>query len=65
MFKGAFGAGFAKGFGTTISEGIEQRRKEREKYLDMTLDNARAAAPGLAASDADISSMSGMFRSNE
>lgn len=61
MFKGAFGAGLAKGFGTTVAQGIEERRKEREKYLDMTIDNARRAAPGLAASDAEVAAMSGMY----
>ena len=61
MFKGAFGAGFAKGFGTTLAKGIEDRREERDKYLDMTIENARKAAPGLAASDADIKAKAGMF----
>jgi len=61
MFKGAFGAGLAKGFGTTLAEGIEERRKEREKYLDLTIDNARKAAPGLAASEAEVTAMAGMY----
>ena len=61
MFKGAFAAGFSQGFGETVSKGIEERRKEREKYLDMTLNNARAAAPGLAASDADVANMTAMY----
>lgn len=61
MFKGAFAAGFSQGFGETVSKGIEERRRQREKYLDMTLDNARAAAPGLAASEADVANMANMY----
>jgi len=65
MVKGAFGAGFAKGFGTTLAAGIEDRRRERNRYLDTVMDNARAAAPGLAASDAEVDAYTDMMKQME
>ena len=57
----AFGAGFAKGFGTGIAEGIETRRAERNKYLDLAIDNAKRVAPAYAQSEAEISQMEDMM----
>jgi len=34
MAWSAFAAGFSKGFGTELSEGIKERRKEQNKYVD-------------------------------
>lgn len=61
MIKGAFGAGFAKGFGETLAEGIATRRAQREKYVDLAIDNARRIAPAYAQSEAEISTMEDMM----
>jgi len=61
MIKGAFGAGFAKGFGTTLAEGIKERRAQREKYVDLAIDNAKRVAPAYAQSEAEISTMEDMM----
>lgn len=57
MIKGAFGAGFAKGFGTTLAEGMATRRAQREKYVDLAIDNAKRVAPAYAQSEAEISTL--------
>ena len=57
MIKGAFGAGFAKGFGTTLAEGMKERRSQREKYVDLAIDNAKRVAPAYAQSEAEISTL--------
>jgi hypothetical protein len=57
MIKGAFGAGFAKGFGTTLAEGMKERRAQREKYVDLAIDNAKRVAPAYAQSEAEISTL--------
>jgi plasmid maintenance system antidote protein VapI len=61
MIKGAFGAGFAKGFGTTLAEGMKERRAQREKYVDLAIDNAKRVAPAYAQSEAEISTMEDMM----
>ena len=61
MIKGAFGAGFAKGFGTTLAEGMKERREQREKYVDLAIDNAKRVAPAYAQSEAEISTMEDMM----
>ena len=62
MIKGAFGAGFAKGFGTTLAEGMKERRQQREKYVDLAIDNAKRVAPAYAQSEAEISTMEDMMQ---
>lgn len=62
MFGGAFGAGFAQGFGTTLAKGIEDRREQREKYIDLTLDNARATAPAFAESEMQVQQLETMMQ---
>ena len=57
MIKGAFGAGFAKGFGETLAEGMKERRAQREKYVDLAIDNAKRVAPAYAQSEAEISTL--------
>ena len=57
MIKGAFGAGFAKGFGETLAEGMATRRAQREKYVDLAIDNAKRVAPAYAQSEAEISTL--------
>ena len=61
MIKGAFGAGFTKGFGETLAEGMATRRSQREKYVDLAIDNAKRVAPAYAQSEAEISTMEDMM----
>lgn len=61
MIQGAFGAGFAEGFGTKLAEDITSRRKRRDKYVDNIIDNAKSLAPAYAQSEAEISNMEDMM----
>lgn len=49
---GAYGAGFAKGFGTDFAGRIDERKKLQEKYADLMIDSAKAKAPKYAAQTA-------------
>ena len=53
---GAFGAGFAQGFGNAFSESIEKRKASYEKYLDNQLATAKSLAPGYQQATADVNS---------
>lgn len=61
MAWSAFAAGFSKGFGEELSEGIKQRRQEQNKYVDNMMDTAKAWQPKFlkanAAVDADLELM--------
>lgn len=61
MAWSAFAAGFSKGFGEELSEGIKQRRQEQNKYVDNMMDTAKAWQPEFlqanAAVDADLDLM--------
>jgi hypothetical protein len=47
--KGAFGAGFAKGFADDFVGRIDARTEKQDKYMDLMIENARAKAPKYAA----------------
>ena len=61
MAWSAFAAGFSKGFGTELSEGIKERRQEQNKYVDNMMNTAKAWQPEFmkanAAVDADLELM--------
>ena len=61
MAWSAFAAGFSKGFGTELSEGIKERRQEQNKYVDNMMDTAKAWQPKFlkanAAVEADLELM--------
>lgn len=61
MFKGAFGAGFSKGFGTTLAQGIEDRRERREKYIDLGIDNAKKTAVKYSKANAQVEQTAAML----
>lgn len=46
--SGAFGAGFAQGFGQSLKEGADKRFAEQQRYIDNMMDNARRLAPKYA-----------------
>lgn len=54
MAWSAFAAGFSKGFGTELSEGIKERRKEQNKYVDNMMDTAKAWQPKFLKANADV-----------
>ena len=54
MAWSAFAAGFSKGFGTELSEGIKERRKEQNKYVDNMMDTAKAWQPKFLQANADV-----------
>lgn len=54
MAWSAFAAGFSKGFGTELSEGIKQRRQEQNKYVDNMMDTAKAWQPKFLKANADV-----------
>ena len=54
MAWSAFAAGFSKGFGTELSEGIKERRKEQNKYVDNMMDTAKAWQPKFMKANADV-----------
>lgn len=47
--KGAFGAGFARGFADDFVGRIDARTEKQDKYMDLMIENARAKAPKYAA----------------
>ncbi len=53
MAWSAFAAGFSKGFGTELSEGIKERRQEQNKYVDNMMDTAKAWQPKFLKANAD------------
>lgn len=54
MAWSAFAAGFSKGFGTELSEGIKERRQEQNKYVDNMMDTAKAWQPKFLKANADV-----------
>lgn len=56
MAWSAFAAGFSKGFGTELSEGIKERRQEQNKYVDNMMDTAKAWQPKFLKANADVDS---------
>jgi len=43
--KGAFGAGFVKGFGESMKDNADKRFAQQERYVDNMMENARRLAP--------------------
>ena len=56
MAWSAFAAGFSKGFGEELSEGIKQRRQEQNKYVDNMMDTAKAWQPKFLQANAKVDS---------
>ena len=54
MAFSAFAAGFSKGFGTELSEGIKERRQEQNKYVDNMMNTAKAWQPKFLKANADV-----------
>ena len=54
MAWSAFAAGFSKGFGTELSEGIKERRQEQNKYVDNMMNTAKAWQPEFMKANADV-----------
>jgi len=54
MAWSAFAAGFSKGFGTELSEGIKERRKDQNKYIDNMMDTAKAWQPKFLKANASV-----------
>jgi len=56
MAWSAFAAGFSKGFGTELSEGIKERRQEQNKYVDNMMNTAKAWQPEFMKANAAVDS---------
>ena len=54
MAWSAFAAGFSKGFGEELSEGIKERRQEQNKYVDNMMDTAKAWQPKFLKANAQV-----------
>lgn len=48
--RGAFGAGFVKGFGTSLQDRIKERQQRFNELIDSQMDTVRRSAPKMAQS---------------
>lgn len=60
--RGAFAAGFTKGFADSMAEGIKDRQERMDKLIDNQMDAVRRSAPKLAKSMAEANNAKTIMR---